>query len=349
MIDEIQLTELFNKRKNKNHTLVDVRSPKEFNEATIPGSINIPIFTTEERAEIGKLYKQTSQEAAKNRGLEIFSQKLPTFINEFKKINTPITVFCWRGGMRSKAVATVLELMDIHVTRLHGGFRTYRQWVMDELNKETFKPNLLVLNGHTGSGKTIILDKLAEKGYPVIDLEKIANHRGSIFGQIGLNPNKQKHFESLLVETMKDYAEEPFVFIEGESKRIGKVVLPDFFYYKKEISTQIFIELPFKKRVDIILDEYHPTDNPKLFLDAFNIIKKHIHTPIATKIENSLQNLDFRTAIKLLLEYYYDPRYNFHGKEYDQQQIIYVDSTTIDYAINQIEEIVINNDLCNKK
>src|SRR5690625_7998448 len=88
MTDEIQLTELFNKRKNKNHTLVDVRSPKEFNEATIPGSINIPIFTTEERAEIGKLYKQTSQEAAKNRGLEIFSQKLPTFINEFKKINT---------------------------------------------------------------------------------------------------------------------------------------------------------------------------------------------------------------------------------------------------------------------
>src|SRR5690625_6029972 len=113
---------------------------------------------------------------------------------------------------------------------------------MDELNKETFKPNLLVLNGHTGSGKTIILDKLAEKGYPVIDLEKIANHRGSIFGQIGLNPNKQKHFESLLVETMKDYAVEHFVFIDVESKRIGKFVLTEFFYYKKEIYNLIIYE-----------------------------------------------------------------------------------------------------------
>src|SRR5699024_412657 len=160
--------ELLNKRKTKNHTLVDVRSPKELNEATIPGSIYIQIYKTEKRAEIGKLYKKKSQESVKNRDLEIFLQKLPTSINKFKKINTPMTVFCWRGGMRSKAVATVLDLMDIHVTRLHGGFKTYRQWVIEELNKKTFKPNLLVLNGHTGSSKTIMLEKLAEKGYPVI-------------------------------------------------------------------------------------------------------------------------------------------------------------------------------------
>src|SRR5699024_10331368 len=145
----------------------------------------------------------------------------------------------------------------------------------------------------------------------------------------------------------KDYAEESFVFIEGESKRIGKVVLPDFFYHKKENSTQIFIELPFERRVDVILEEYHPTDNPKLFLDAFHIIKKHIHTPIALNIEKSLYKLDFLTDINLLHEYYYDAIYNLHGKEHDQQQIIYINSTTIDYAINQIEEIVINKDLYN--
>src|SRR5699024_1257394 len=110
MIDEIQLTELFNKRKNKNHTLIDVRSPQEFYEATILGSINIPFFTTEDHAENSKLYNQKSHAAAKNGGLEIFSQKLPTYINKFKKINTPMTVFGWFGGMRSKAVATVLDL-----------------------------------------------------------------------------------------------------------------------------------------------------------------------------------------------------------------------------------------------
>src|SRR5699024_3367869 len=126
-------------------------------------------------------------------------------------------------------------------------------------------------------GKTIMLDKLAEKGYPVIDLEKMANHRGSIFGQIGLNPNKQKHFESLLVETMKDYAEEAFVFIEGESKRIGNVVLPDFFYHKKEYAARICIELPFDRLADVILDQYRPTENAELLLHALQIIKKHIH------------------------------------------------------------------------
>src|SRR5699024_7946202 len=137
------------------------------------------------------------------------------------------------------------------------------------------------LNGHTGSGKTIMLDKLAEKGYPVIDLEKMANHRGSIFGQIGLNPNKQKHFESLLVETMKDYAEESFVFIEGESKRIGKVVLHDLFYHKKEKSTQIYNELPFQRHADVNVAESHPTYTPQPFFDAFHIIKRHTPTAIA--------------------------------------------------------------------
>lgn len=343
MVDDIKLTDLLNKQEKGNHTLVDVRSPKEFNEATIPGSINIPIFTTEERAEIGTLYKQVSQEAAKNRGLNIFSEKLPAFINEFKKIDTPITVFCWRGGMRSKTAATVLNLMDIHVTRLHGGIKAYRQWVVAELDKEIFEPNLYVLNGYTGSGKTIMLDKLSEKGYPVIDLEKMANHRGSIFGQIGLTPNKQKKFESLLVEAMNKYADEPFIFIEGESKRIGKVTLPDFFYDKKEASAQLFIDLPFEQRVDIILDEYHPYDNPDLFIDAFNIIKKHIHTPIAVEIEDALQTSDFYTAIKLLLEYYYDPRYDHHVDKYKKNQIVSIKATTVDNAIEQVEQFIAEN------
>src|SRR5699024_10694034 len=108
---------------------------------------------------------------------EIFSAKLPDFIEQFNKINTPMTVFCWRGGMRSKTAATVLDLMGIHANRLYGGIKSYRQWVVHELKKQDFPPNLYVLNGYTGSGKTIILQKLATKGYPVIDLEKLAGHR----------------------------------------------------------------------------------------------------------------------------------------------------------------------------
>ena len=127
---------------------------EEFKEATIPGSINIPVFDDAERAEIGTLYKQVGQDVAMDRGLEIFSKKLPDFIRAFKQIETPMTVFCWRGGMRSKTAATVLDLMGIHTTRLAGGVRSFRQWVVHELERQDFPPAFIVLNGYTGSGKT---------------------------------------------------------------------------------------------------------------------------------------------------------------------------------------------------
>src|SRR5699024_6051372 len=173
---------------------------KEFEEATIPGSINIPVFTDEERAEVGTLYRQKGKEAAKERGLEIFSKKLPSFIDAFKHIQTSKTVFCWRGGMRSKTAASVLDLMGINANRLTDGIRRYRRWVVDYLKNTSFPPDIIVLNGFTGTGKTEILIRLKEQGYPVLDLEGMANHRGSIFGQVGKNPSNQKRFDSLLSE-----------------------------------------------------------------------------------------------------------------------------------------------------
>lgn len=337
MFQDIELENLLQTKDG--HTLVDVRSPSEYDEATIPGSINIPIFSDEERAEVGTIYKQVGKEEAKQRGLEIFSAKLPDFIEQFKKVNTPMTVFCWRGGMRSKTAATVLDLMGIHATRLYGGIKSYRQWVVHELEKQDFPPNLYVLNGYTGSGKTIILQKLAAKGYPVIDLEKLAGHRGSIFGQIGLKPSKQKKFDSLLVQAMKRFENEPFVFIEGESKRIGRVVLPDFLYDKKENGKQLFIHLPFELRVKIILDEYHPMDYADKFMEAFQFIKKRIHTPIAKEIEEALQANDYAKAVKLLLEFYYDPRYEHHAKDYTNHQRIDIHADTIDEAVSKIEDL----------
>ncbi|MCZ2256943.1 tRNA 2-selenouridine(34) synthase MnmH [Sporosarcina sp. G11-34] len=340
MFRDISLTDLLIAQTNGEHTFVDVRSPREFNESTIPGSINIPVFNDEERAEVGTLYKQVGAEEAKVRGLAIFSKKLPDFIATFKNIETPITVFCWRGGMRSKTAATVLDLMGIHAKRLYGGIRSYRQWVVHELEDKKFLPKLFVLNGFTGSGKTLILKKLHTKGYPVIDLEGIAGHRGSIFGQIGLEPSNQKKFDSLLLKEVSHYENEPFVFIEGESRRIGKVSLPEFLNDKKEKGKQLFINIPIEVRVQNILDDYKPWESSKPFKEAFQLIKKRIHTPIARQIESDLENGDFASATKLLLEFYYDPKYKHASEQYTDEQKIEIDAVDVQDAYEKVIDTI---------
>ncbi len=340
MFRDLPLNDIFALQAKGPHTFIDVRSPKEFNEATIPGSINIPVFDDQERAEIGTLYKQVGQEVAKERGLEIFSQKLPDFIHAFKQIETPMTVFCWRGGMRSKTAATVLDLMGIHTTRLTGGVRSFRQWVVQELEKEDFPPTFIVLNGYTGSGKTDILKKLADKGFPILDFEHIAGHRGSIFGQIGLEPSNQKKFDSLLVHELVRHKQQPYVFIEGESRRIGKVSLPQFLFDKKETSVQINLHIPIEERVDNILADYEPWKYPERFREAFQFIKKRLHTPIAKQIEDDLAMEQFASATKLLLEYYYDPRYEHSSNQNTESQNVDIAANNVEDAFQQLLQII---------
>lgn len=343
MFHEIPLTDLFALQKKGDHTLIDVRSPQEFKEASIPGSINIPVFNNEERAEVGTIYKQVGAKEASEKGLEIFSKKLPAFIAEFKELTQPFTVFCWRGGMRSKTAATVLDLMGFRVNRLTGGVRTYRQWVVRELEQLDSMPKLIVLNGHTGSGKTAILKRLSQNDYPVINLEELAGHRGSIFGQIGLEPSNQTKFDSLLITEILRFQDMPYIFIEGESKRIGKVSMPQFLFEKKEQGLQLFINIPIEERVQNILEDYKPWEFPKFFREAFQRIKKRIHTPIAKQIEIDLDNGDFASATQLLLEYYYDPKYEYSESKFLEQQKIVIDVVNVDdgfqKVLNEIKQI----------
>lgn len=334
IFQDLSLDQLFEAQEKRPHTCIDVRSPGEFEEATIPGSINIPIFDNEERAIVGTLYKQAGKEAATEKGLAIFSQKLPDFIKAFKEIDTPITVFCWRGGMRSKTAATVLELMGIKVSRLDGGIRTYRQWVVQKLAEEEFKPKFIVLNGYTGCGKTVLLKKLAEKGFPVIDLEGLAGHRGSIFGHIGFEPRKQKKFDSLLVHALEKVKEEPFVFIEGESRRIGNVAMPEFIFNKKEAGTQIVFHLPMEERVKTILEDYEPWKIPAQFAEAFHIIKKRVPTDIAKQIEFDLGIGDYASVTTKLLTHYYDTRYDYSVNA-DNEDLM-IDAISVEDAFEQL-------------
>ncbi|GIO24533.1 tRNA 2-selenouridine(34) synthase MnmH [Oceanobacillus sp. J11TS1] len=336
MFQDIKLHDLLKKQKEESIALVDVRSPKEFAEFRIPGSINIPVFDDDERAEVGTIYKQVSPEAAKKKGLEIFSAKLPEFIAQFQTLGKEKVVYCWRGGMRSKTAATVVDLMGEHVSRLDGGIRSYRQWVVKKLDELHSTPKLYVLNGYTGSGKTILLQRLKQKGYPVIDLEGMANHRGSIFGQIGLEPHNQKTFESLLVQELEHYNQSPYLLLEGESKRVGKVSLPLFLHEAKEAGMQLFIHLPLEKRIENILHEYHPEEHQTQIIEAFQRIQKHIHTPVAKQIAEDLEQGNFSSAVELLLDYYYDPRYEHTLEQYPSDRQIHIHADGVDEALEAV-------------
>ncbi|MGK7377161.1 tRNA 2-selenouridine(34) synthase MnmH [Planococcus sp. 1R117A] len=338
MFSNIKVEELIPVIENKKMALIDVRSPSEYKNFTIPGSINIPFFDDAERAEIGTLYKQVSVEAAKERGLEIISAKLPEFVRAFKKVEGDKVVFCWRGGMRSRTTATLLSLMNVHVHRLDEGIRAYRKWVVAELEQKETPSKGFVLNGLTGAGKTRVLKALQEEGYPVIDFEGMANHKGSIFGQIGLEPHNQKVFDSLLVHQLKKLQNFPYVLIEAESHRIGKVVIPPFLSDLKNRSIHLVIDLPMEERVKEILEDYRPSEHQEECMEAFQRIKSRIHMPIAKQIESDLETGNFASAIQLLLEHYYDSRYKHTGLQYPDSQKKFLVVNNIEEAIQAVKE-----------
>jgi tRNA 2-selenouridine synthase len=316
--------------------LIDVRSESEYAESSIPGSVNIPIFNDSERAEVGTLYKQESVDAAKERGLELVSAKLPGFIRAIggegpkNKI-----VFCWRGGMRSRTSATLASLMGLKMFRLAGGFRAYRKWVVETLDSYTELPPCYVLNGFTGTGKTELLVRLQERGYPVLNLEWMAEHRGSIFGHIGKAPSNQKTFDSRLVHELIRLQNAPYLILEAESKRVGKIVLPDFLVKAKEAGTALFLDMPVETRVANILNDYKPDEHKEDFIHSFERIEKRIHTPIAAEIRSALQEDRFGEAARLLLLHYYDPRYQHATEQYEQERIT-ITAANMDQALEEI-------------
>ncbi len=327
-----------------NPCFVDVRSPGEFAEYHLPGAVNIPIFDNEERAEIGTLYKQEGREPAKARGLQVLSGKLPMFYERFREISetnpdSPIIVYCWRGGMRSGAVVSTMKMMELPVIQLEGGIRSYRKKTVSEL-EEAGKDakSFVVLEGNTGTLKTDILQVLKAEGYPVIDLEGLARHRGSIFGSIGLNPSSQKEFEANLAAELKRYNESPYYLIEAESKRVGPVLLPDFIVEGKEKGIRIQVEMPFAERISNIMETYVRDGYLDEFNEATRKLKKKIKPQEAQEeLEQKLFQGDYRSVISVLLEYYYDPRYGHASEGYDTPAFpVYY--SNLDEGVDRVKE-----------
>ena len=311
MITEITIEEL----KALDHPiLVDVRSEGEYAEATIPGSVNIPLFNNEERVEVGTTYTQTSPSLARELGLRIVSPKLPDIVKKVEELSKrgPLVLFCWRGGMRSKSLATVVDLMGISIYRLQGGYKAYRSQVVDY--HETKRPfQVVVLRGNTGVGKTELLKKLRAEGYPAIDLEKLANNRGSVFGAVGLgSPPSQKKFEGLLFEELVALSKWPYIIVECESKRIGRVTLSTNFYTAMQEGIQILHYDSLENRVQRLLKEY--TSVPNALQEIGTALERLIKTLGHVRVQELRILLDggrLDVFTERLLVEYYDKLYAY--------------------------------------
>ena len=284
----------------KQHPVLDVRSPGEYAHAHIPGAHSLPLFSDEERKVVGTAYKQQSREAAIKIGLDYFGVKMRTMVEQAEAIvkahkqadavNT-VLVHCWRGGMRSAGVAWLLDLYGFKVYTLAGGYKTYRQWAIAQLQHPyPFR----LIGGYTGSGKTDILKQLQKKKHAVIDLEDIAKHKGSAFGDMPVPQPSPEMFENTLAlqlyDAMRNLPEaHPYIWMEDESQRIGDLNIPHELWKTMRQSPVQFLEIPFEERLKKIVLDYGPLDRQRL-------------VSAIERITNRLGGLEAKKAIRFLQE-----------------------------------------------
>lgn len=285
----------------------DVRSPGEYEHAHIPGAHSLPLFSDDERAIVGTLYKQKGKTFAIKAGLDYFGPKMTAIITQvetqLKSLDikdNKIVVHCWRGGMRSAGVAWLLDLYGYDVTFLVGGYKAFRNWVLERfLDAYSFK----ILGGYTGSAKTETIKALEKNGATCIDLEGLAHHKGSAFGGIDQPAQpSQEMFENKLALQLKEKIDHP-IWLEDESQRIGILNIPHQLWATMRKSPVFFLEIPFEHRLSHILQHYGCLSKEKL-IEAVERIQKRFG-PNETKMTlEFLQEDNTEAAFRILLEYY---------------------------------------------
>jgi len=321
----------------KHHPVIDVRSPGEYAHAHVPGAYNLPLFSDEERKVVGTTYKQDSRETAIKVGLDFFAPKMRKMVEEIESIlnsrkslqngsvgsaKDSLVVYCWRGGMRSAGVAWLMDLYGFKVYTLTGGYKKFRNYVLDTFKRPfPFK----ILGGYTGSGKTEVLKALAKQGEAAIDLEEIAKHKGSAFGNIGFEQQPtQEMFENTLcfelLSVIGELNKKPngavgCIWLEDESQRIGDVNLPHELWKTMRQAPVYFLEIPFEERLKYIAREYGRFDKVKL-IDSIIRIQKRLGG-LETKIAIDFLLEDNTIECFRILLKYYDKWYlkSLHNRE----------------------------------
>lgn len=310
------------------HTLpiIDVRSPGEYAHAHIPGAVSIPLFDNDERAQVGTKYKNAGKDSAVLLGLTLVGPKLADFVKQSKKLNPQekqVLVHCWRGGMRSSSFAWLLDTAGLTASTLVGGYKAYRNAVLSSFSEPH---NLIILGGKTGSGKTDILKELARQGEQIIDLEGLANHKGSTYGAIGQTPQPAtEQFENLLHQQFQqlnhdDRSESRTspgagppskrIWLEDESRSIGSCFIPMPLWHQMRAAPVAFIDVTKACRVKRLVHEYAGIDH-QLLVDATERIQKRLGGKVTKDALEALTQHDYATVADLTLDYY-DKAY-LHG------------------------------------
>ena len=321
---------------------IDVRSPEEYRKASIPGSINTPLFDDREHHQLGLIYHHVGEKEARLIALEMVAPKLPMLVNKILETAGPKSplLYCYRGGMRSLSLYEVLKLTGVNVFRLKKGYKAYRKHINQKLVNYSLNSRLYVLHGLTGVGKTAILKNLEQRGCPVIDLEELAGHRGSVFGTVGdVNERSQKDFDALLLNQLENFKSEKLIFIEGEGRRIGNVYLPVFLGNAMDSGFQILLTASLEKRVERILQAYIPESVPdwlKVQLEtAISSLRNRLGGKKTDLLLGMLKKEQYRAVAEMLCTDYYDLFYKDSKLESAQFDAV-IDAEDLDRAAAEI-------------
>lgn len=330
----------------EHRVLLDVRTPAEFLQGHIPGAKNLPLFSDEERVIVGTIYKQVNPEQAFLKGLDLAGAKMSWYVKEALKLapNRKVALHCWRGGQRSGSLATLLSFAKFDVEVLQGGYKAYRHHVLEQFSLRNNK--FLVLGGKTGSGKTEILKHLALLGEQVIDLEKLANHKGSAFGAIGEAPQPRvEQFENDLFSELQKLDATRRIWVENESRTIGKIAIPVGFFDHFKASPMIQLEIPFEERIRHLAAVYTIYPKEELTEALLKITKRMGGNNVKDAME-AFEAGDVEQATGIAL-HYYDKTYTHATGRGNFASIIEMKSEKLDVPAiaNQLVQIADENGL----
>ena len=309
--------------------IIDVRSPQEFEEDHIPGAVNLPVLNNDQRAIVGTLHRQSGEFEARRQGAALIAANIATHLDQHfaeKPKRYRAMIYCWRGGQRSKSMATILGAIGWGVAVLHGGYKGFRRFVREQLESQCAQLQPIILTGLTGSGKTLILRAMQHSNLAqIVDLEGIANHRGSLLGEeIAVNRARQpsqKHFETLLTRNLANLDLSQPVFVESESKRIGSLSCPECLWKAMVQATVMKVDVPLQERARFLTVDYeHFTRAPQLLIDKLPVLKRMHGSETITEWIRLAESNAWQELAQSLLKKHYDPSYlrcqNFREPEF---------------------------------